>query len=366
MEYVHCVQKYLYATLTTGLLFTHLSQITGNFTTRLGRRRIETLVTHFILAALVFGISDAAYGGETSSIENRREDIQRTLVGKRLGPLPLYEGDIPNAKPGPDTEIRSQWMDMEILSRVSRPTYTVFLAPTSRASGAAALVFPGGGYQTLTWEMEGQWIARELQDQGVSAIVVNYRLPSEETMVDKAIRPLQDAQQAMRQVRRHAAEWGIDPRRIGAIGFSAGGHLASMLGTQFEPALVANPDHVSLRPDFLILVYPVISFAQGRVHPDMRRALIGDKPSPNIVQKFSSELHVSAQTPSTLLIGSSNDSAVHFDHLLDFYRALREHNVPAQLVLFDRGEHGFFQLRRGEWLDPMWAWMRRNGYLYCQ
>jgi acetyl esterase/lipase len=319
----------------------------------------------YLLAVLILALVSTT--SEAHPVEKSFEDVMRTSVGKQLGPFPLYEDGIPNSKPAPDRETSSsQWLNMKFLYYVSRPTYTVYLPPASRACGAAALVFPGGGYGALSWDMEGQWIAQALQDRGVAAILVKYRLPSEETMVDKTIGPLQDAQEAILQTRRHAAAWGIDLSKIGAIGFSAGGHLASMLGTQFEPALVANPDHVSLRPDFLILVYPVISFAQGRVHPDMRRALIGDKPSPNIVQKFSSELHVSAQTPSTLLIGSSNDSAVHFDHLLDFYRALREHNVPAQLVLFDRGEHGFFQLRRGEWLDPMWAWMRRNGYLYCQ
>ena len=305
--------------------------------------------------ALVFAVavSKSAYNQEDQP------------VGKQIGPFPLYETDIPNSKPSEDHEAHTEWLDMGIISNVSRPTYSVYLPPASRASGAAILVFPGGGYQNLSWDMEGRWIAQALQDRGIAAILVKYRLPSDETMPDKAIGPLQDAQQAILQARRNAASWGFDPRKIGAMGFSAGGHLASMLGTQFEPALVKNAEHVSLRPDFLILVYPVISFADGRVHPDMRSALMGNHPGASIVQKFSSNLHVTAQTPPTIILAASNDS-VSVDHSLDFFLALREHKIPAELVLFDRGEHGFFELTRDDWMAPMWSWMSRNRLLNCR
>jgi acetyl esterase/lipase len=325
------------------------------------------LIRFLLSAALVFALfsrtSDRAYGAQSRPDEKHFEEVLRTSVSKQLGPFPLYPSDIPNSKPGPDKETSSVWLDMVLISDVSRPTYTVYLPPASRASGVAVLVFPGGGYHDLSWDMEGRWIAQALQDRGIAAILLKYRLPSDETMLDKAIGPLQDAQQAMLLTRRKAASWGIDPQKIGAIGFSAGGHLASMLGTQFDPPLIDNPQHESLRPDFLILVYPVISFADGRVHPDMRSALIGAHPSAGIVEKFSSNLHVTAQTPPTLLMAASNDTQVNVDHSLDFYRALREHGVPAQLILFERGEHGFFELTRDEWMGSMWAWMSRSGFL---
>jgi acetyl esterase/lipase len=174
---------------------------------------------------------------------------------------------------------------------------------------------------------------------------------------------LQDGQQAILQTRRHAASWGIDPKKIGVIGFSSGGHLASMLGTSFGTAAIPNPDGISLRPDFLILVYPITSFAVGRVNSDVSNSLLGEHPTADIVTRFSSELQVTDNTPPTLLLAASNDVAVQYDHSVNFYTALRKHNVPAELVLFDRGQHGFFELDRDEWRAPLWAWLTRNGFL---
>jgi acetyl esterase/lipase len=250
---------------------------------------------------------------------------------------------------------------MEILKQVSQPTYTVYLPSPSRASGAAILIFPGGGYSALSWDMEGRWIAMALQDRGIAGVLVKYRLPSDEIMANKSIGPLQDGQQAILQVRRHAASWGINPRKVGALGFSAGGHLASMLGTSFGTAVVPNPDGINVRPDFLMLIYAITSFADGRVNADVRRSLLGDHPTAEVVTEFSTELHVTDNTPPTLLLAASNDEAVGYDHALNFYSALRKHNVSAELVLFERGQHGFFELDREEWWAPIWGWLVRNG-----
>ena len=171
--------------------------------------------------------------------------------------FPLYGNDaIPNSRPAPDEEKAGAWGSIE---KVSRPTTQVFLAAKSKANGASVLVFPGGGYVGLSMASEGATVAQFFQDHGIAAFVVKYRLPSDSTMEDKSIGPIQDAQQAIRFVREHAKEWNLDPSRVGAIGFSAGGHLVSTLGTHFDKSYGPNPDQMNLRPDFMILVYPVIS-----------------------------------------------------------------------------------------------------------
>jgi len=282
-------------------------------------------------------------------------------IAKVLGPFPLYPGAIPNAKDSADEEFASRWRDMDFLNKVSRPTYTVYLPPMARASGASALVFPGGGYTTLSWEMEGKWIARDFQDHGLAAIVVKYRLPSDQTMIDKADGPLQDAQQALLDVRQNAKSWGLNPEAVGAIGFSAGGHLASMLGVDSGRSLVFNPESRNLRPDFLVLIYPVISFAEGHVPPDLRQTLLGQNATPDSVRRFSSDLHVDRATPPTLVMAAGDD--MFSSHSLEFYQALHRAGVPSEIILFDRGQHGFFGLVGEEWREPMWRWLSRNGWM---
>ena len=312
-------------------------------------------------ALLSMAISATAQGTVTTEKSATPANTDPPGIARVLGPFPLYLGPIPRAKPTPDEEFTSRWRDMEFVNKVSKPSYTVYLPPISRASGASVLVFPGGGYTTLSWEMEGQWIARAFQDHGVAAVVVKYRLPSDQTMEDKADGPLQDAQQALLDVRQKAKLWGLNPNAVGAIGFSAGGHLASMLGVDSGPSLVPNPEGVKLRPDFLILIYPVVSFAEGRVPPDLSRTLIGSNPTPELVQRFSSDLHVDKATPPTLVMAAGDD--IFSPHSLTFYQALRGVGVPAELILFDHGQHGFFGLVREEWSDPMWRWMSRNGWM---
>jgi acetyl esterase/lipase len=280
------------------------------------------------------------------------------------GPLPLYDGDIPNSKAAPDLESRSRILGMETLSQVSRPTYTVYLPAAARASGTAIVIIPGGAYEELTWSLEGTRTAEALQDRGIAAVLLKYRMPSESTMLDKSIGPLQDAQQTLRQVRRHAEDWGIDPHRVGVMGFSAGGHLAATLGTHFDTVLVPNPDAMSVRPDFMILCYAVIGATDAtKTNKNAFVALLGPNASQTQIRRFSNELWVSATTPPSLLIAAENDTSVDVEHSLHFYDALRKHAVPAKLVLFPQGEHGFFQLTQDEWRAPLWAWLASNGWL---
>jgi acetyl esterase/lipase len=294
-------------------------------------------------------------------------DAQLPWLPRVTGPLPLYDADIPNSKAAPDLESRSRIYGMDVLDRVSHPTYTVYLPASARASGTAIVVIPGGAYEELTWSLEGIRTAEALQDRGIAAVLLKYRLPSESTMLDKSIGPLQDAQQALRQIRRHAQVWGIDPHRVGVMGFSAGGHLAATLGTHFDTVLVPNPDAMSVRPDFIILCYAVISAADAiKTNKRAFEALLGPNPSDDLVRRFSNELWVSATTPPTLLIAAENDTSVDVEHSLHFYDALRKQRVPAKLVLFPQGEHGFIQLTQDEWRAPLWAWLTSNGWMKPQ
>jgi acetyl esterase/lipase len=182
-------------------------------------------------------------------------------------------------------------------------------------------------------------------------------------MVDKSMGPLQDAQQAMRFARQHAAEWHIDPRRIGVVGFSAGGHLASTLATHFDKAYVENPDHIDLRPDFLVLVYPVISMDAKVTHMDSRKALLGADPPESRVRFFSNELQVTKDSPPTFILHAADDGLVDVDNSIAFFEALRHAGVPVEARLFEKGQHGFFLLPRDRWQGAIMDWIVANGWL---
>lgn len=274
--------------------------------------------------------------------------------------MPLYEGAVPNSKAAEDQEHAGGFPGM--LQNVSKPTLQAYLPAKAKANGASIIIFPGGGYVSLSMAMEGEDVAKEFQDHGFAAFVVKYRLPSDRTMEDKSIGPLQDAQQAIRLVRTHAAEWKIDPHKIGVIGFSAGGHLASTLGTHFDKSYIANPDQVSLRPDFMILVYPVISMDSKIAHMGSRTALLGEHPTEERLHLFSNETQVTDKTPPTLLLQAADDHLVDVDNSLVFFEALRAHNVPVEMMIFEKGEHGFFLLPRDEWHARVFSWLARNGY----
>jgi acetyl esterase/lipase len=279
----------------------------------------------------------------------------------RMQSFPLYgDAAIPNSNPGPDEEssANGSW-----IKNVSRPMIQVYRPARAKATGAGVVIFPGGGYAGLTFEYEGIQQANYFVDHGVAAFVVKYRIPSDKTMLDKSMGPLQDAQQAMRFVRQHAAGWDIDPRRIGAIGFSAGGHLASTLATHFDKAHIDNPDQVPLRPDFLILVYPVISMDAKVTHMDSRKALLGDDPPEARIRFFSNELQVTRDTPPTLILHAADDRLVDIDNTIVFFEALRRAGVPVEARLFPRGEHGFYLMPRARWQGAIMDWIVWNGWL---
>jgi len=279
--------------------------------------------------------------------------------------IPLYNGAIPNSKPTPDKETsdpNNKWS----LSLVSRPTLKIFLPSKEKATGMAVVVVPGGGYQHLAMGHEGVEIAQKLNEQGIAAFVLKYRLPSDETMPQKDIGPLQDAQRAIQLVRQNAAQWGVDTGRVGIIGFSAGGHLASTTGTHFSKAYIDNPDHISLRPTFMILMYPVISFYDSIAHRGSRENLIGKTPTPEKIREYSNELQVSPSTPPTFLIHAGDDQVVLVANSIHFYESLLHNGVQAQMHIYPHGGHGFGlhnNSTKDMWFDRLMTWFGDNGWL---
>jgi acetyl esterase/lipase len=248
------------------------------------------------------------------------------------------------------------------LSKDEQPTLEIYLPVKEKANGTAVIIFPGGAYAFLAYAEEGTTIAKAFAEKGIAAFVVKYRLPKNETMRDKSLSPLMDAQQAIKMVRSKAMEWNLDPKKIGVVGYSAGGHLASTLGTHFSKSYIPNTENISLRPDFMILVYPVISMEDKLTHVGSKISLLGMEPSKEKVALFSNELQVTKDTPPTYLTHCGDDNTVDVNNSIVFYQALQKNGVDAELHLFPKGNHGFTQrLPVSEWMEPMLGFLKREG-----
>jgi acetyl esterase/lipase len=246
-----------------------------------------------------------------------------------------------------------------------KPTLTVFLPPEGKSNGAAMVICPGGGYGHLAEGHEGRDVGAWLNSHGVTAFMLKYRLAPKY----QHPAPLQDAQRAIRTIRARSAEWKVDPQRIGILGFSAGGHLASTAGTHFDagdPAAQDPIDRVSCRPDLLILCYPVITMTSPYTHGGSRNNLLGKTPDPKLLESLSNEKQVTRETPPTFLFHTSADTAVPPENSVLFYMALRAQGVPAELHIYERGHHGIGLAAKdpvlSTWPARCAAWMEMRGF----
>jgi len=279
--------------------------------------------------------------------------------------IKLYSDHIPNEVAGPDEEKQANDGIVRI-SNISRPTLAVYLPSKDKATGTAVVLCPGGGYGINAYKHEGTDVAEALNKVGVACFILKYRLPSDKIMKDKRIGPLQDAQQAMILVRSRAREFNVDPSKIGIAGFSAGGHLASTAGTHYKDVLVDNPGKFSARPDFMILLYPVVSFSDSIGHIGSRTNLLGPSPSASDVKLYSNETQVTSDTPPTFLMHAGDDNVVKVANSIHLYEALQRHKVPAELFVYPHGGHGFGLVNPtspDRWLDRCLDWMRSNKWL---
>ena len=249
------------------------------------------------------------------------------------------------------------------------PTVTVYLADKDKANRAAVVICPGGGYGHLAMDHEGHQIAQWLNSLGVSGFILKYRHSRSGAGYGHPV-PLQDAQRAIRTVRSRAAEWRVDPNRIGILGFSAGGHLASSAATHFNTRYSeaqGKIDRASCRPDFAVLIYPVITMDDTFTHKGPKRNLLGQNPTPELVEIMSNEKQATAETPPTFLVHTFEDKAVPAENSIHFYLALRRANVPAEMHLYEKGQHGFGLGRQhgavSTWPARCADWMRLRGLI---
>ncbi len=281
--------------------------------------------------------------------------------------ISLWEGNVPGGIPNPDykeTIDSAYWIKIRF---VTDPTLEMYAAPVENNTGTAVVICPGGSYYGLSFINEGSQIAKWLNSIGITAFVLKYRLPDDVIMKNKSIAPLQDGQQAMRIVRSHAKEWGIDPHKIGIIGFSAGGHLASTVSTHFNEKVYSTSDTTSARPDFSLLVYPVISMDSAITHMESRVNLLGNNPTKKLLEHFSNELQVTDKTPPTFMVHSIDDGAVPVQNSIKYALALHKHNVPCELHIYEHGGHGYGLSEWGgtqsEWPNACHKWLIENGFL---
>jgi acetyl esterase/lipase len=261
-----------------------------------------------------------------------------------------------------------------VVSNIHQPSLTVYLPAPGTATGAAIVVCPGGGHRELWMDHEGYAVARWLADHGIAAFILKYRLAREPGSTYRVeVESLADAQRALRTVRSRAVEWGVDPARVGIMGFSAGGHLASSAATLFDhpDGKVADGlESVSSRPDFAVLAYPVILMGQEQAHKGSQRNLLGDNPSTELMARLSTDLQVTARTPPTFIFQTDADAGVPAENAVKFYLALRKAGVPAELHVYQKGVHGVGMApgdrELSTWTDRLLGWLRVNGFIQDQ
>lgn len=290
---------------------------------------------------------------------NRVKSFDYTMFKERKPEIISLYNTVPNNKPVIDKETAVTKDNVTRVSKISNPTITVFRP--QKPNGKAVVICPGGGYAILAFDKEGTRVAEELNRWGITAFVLKNRLPDDSINIDKSLAPLQDAQQAIRFVRNHSKDFGINKNQIGIMGFSAGGHLAATATTHFNfKADETSTDTTSVRPDFAILIYPVISFDSTITHKGSRNNLIGVNATTDKVNFFSNELQVTPGTPPSFLVHAGDDGAVPVQNSLRYYEACVKNKVPVELHLYPKGGHGFGMYNKttdDSWMERLKNWL---------
>lgn len=289
--------------------------------------------------------------------------------------LPLYTGQPLGGVPltaEPDNIVQKPGDPITRINHVQMPGMRVFLPEKDKANGAAVVICPGGGYGILAVDHEGNDIAKALAEQGVVGIVCRYRVSGLKPNLYNFPIPLHDARQALRLTREHAKEWGIDPKRVGVMGFSAGGHLASLVATIFNTKLdgedQATFDSMAHKPDFAALIYPVIAMGETFGHSGSKNNLLGKSPDPKTLELCTTHRQVTAKTPPTFLVSTYDDKGVPPRNAIEFYLAMGAAGVPGELHIWEKGGHGYGMVpSRGdvakEWFPRMISWMKGRALL---
>jgi acetyl esterase/lipase len=307
-------------------------------------------------AAILLALMIAAQSRGAREVVPLWPDLALTAKAENFEP-----GEIVNERGGEQKHNRS-------VSKVTHPGLTVFLPDRPDPRRSAIIVCPGGGYAALSVDKEGFDVAARLNEAGIAAFVLKYRLPDgTPPPPNSQPAPIQDVKRAIRTVRKHSAQWNVDPARIGVLGFSAGGHVASTAATQFDAGNAASNDSIereSSRPDFLLLLYPVVSMRGEICHKGSRKNLLGENPSDELIDRYSGELHVTTTTPPMFVVHAADDKSVPIANSRRLVEAATRKGVDATLITLEKGGHGFgLGANGGEaatWFDQMLAWLRAH------
>ena len=257
--------------------------------------------------------------------------------------VPLWpDENIPNYQKSEESEYIPK-RNIIFIQKVQKPSLEIYLPAKQNSNGKAILILPGGGYSGVAYDWEGTDYAKWLNSQGVAAFVLKYRMPQAASVITSYKAPIQDAQRAMRYIRYHSERFHIQKDQVGVIGSSAGGHLASTLGTHTTNYYTSKDeiDKETFEPNFMMLIYPVISMNEGITHKGSRNNLLGKSPDENLIEQFSNELNVNENTSQTFIIHSGNDKVVLVENSIQFYQKLIEHNIPTTMHIFPKGGHGY-------------------------
>lgn len=280
--------------------------------------------------------------------------------------IEIWSNEIPNKIKSVEKEIKFFNMDSSFYSftKVQKPTLEIFLPPKKKSKRIGLIIMPGGGYKNIAYEWEGITTSNYFNSKGIATFILKYRTPQSKSVNIKHIAPIQDAQRAIKIVRKHAKKWNIDEQKIGVIGYSAGGHLASTLGTQFDLEVYKKKDSIDLmsaRPNLMALIYPVISMNKEIYHSGSAKNLLGSKPSNELIKKYSNELNVNHNTPPTFIVHSNDDRAVDVQNSLIFHKYLNQFNIKNEMHIYQEGGHGYgLAINKGtlsKWPELLYEWL---------